>query len=112
MKTEKSGFHLARFRRGWAVAPLAIALVVSLAGCASNASAGKAGGQNVLTLLKQNVLTSVKKPLLTSWPVSAAVPFGEEIAQLVPDPSGDAIWWWEKDPTTRTFTSSAPKPID
>jgi hypothetical protein len=65
---------------------LAIALAVSLAGCNNDASAGKGGGQNVLT--------SVKKPLLTSWPVSGPAPIGEQLAQLVPDPSGNAIWWW------------------
>jgi hypothetical protein len=86
MKTKKSGFHLARFRRWWTITPLAIGLVVGLAGCANDASAGKAVGQNVLT--------SLKKPLLTSWPVSGAAPLGVQVAQVVPDPSGNAIWWW------------------
>src|ERR1700722_13557117 len=99
MKTQKSGIHLVRVRRWWAIAPLAIAVVVSLAGCTNGASAGKGPGQNVLSPSRQNVLTSLKKPFLTSWPVSGAPPFGELIAQLVPDPSGDAIWWWGEGPT-------------
>ena len=101
-ENEEARIPLGRFRRWWPIAPLTMALVVSLAGCANNASAGKSGGQNVPTSLKQNVptssnqnvLTSLKKPLLTSWPVSGAAPFGELIGQLVPDPSGNAIWWW------------------
>jgi hypothetical protein len=86
MKTTKCGFHLTGFRRWWSMAALALAVAVSLAGCTNDASAGKGSGQNVLT--------SLKKPLLTSWPVSGTAPFGYQVGQVVPDPSGNAIWWW------------------
>jgi hypothetical protein len=33
---------------------------------------------------------------LTSWKVNAGVPAGEP-ASLVPDPAGQAIWWWNTD---------------
>lgn len=85
MKAKRVGLDLAA-RRWWLIAPLTIGLVISLASCTTEASAGKGSGLNVLT--------SVKKPLLTSWPVSGASPLGYPVGQVVPDPSGNAIWWW------------------
>jgi hypothetical protein len=86
MGAKNSGIRLARPSWRWLIAALTVGLVVSAAGCTASMSAGNGGAGNILT--------SLKKPLLTSWPVSGPTPFGYPVGQVVPDPSGNAIWWW------------------
>jgi len=69
----------------WRLAvPVALALFVCLAGCSSDVRG--IGNDNSLTV-------ATRAPNRASWEVSADVLNGQP-AQLVPDPSGHAIWWW------------------